>query len=182
MGEGTTEKALGVIEKHMSEEQIESSLTYGGNIKKSLMWIVAFTTAMNLALLVALMTIFVLERDILYFFAGSVPLILFVCFSSILLNAIALKKRLKEWLIDAVELQCNCVYAEGSVIKNNGDCKISVFFEYNGEMHNKTSGKNKQNPILPLTDGYNRLNKKYVGREFMILYSPKYDEVMIPKQ
>lgn len=166
----------------MSEEQIETSLSYGGNPKKGLMFIVVLTIIMNIVLLAAMIAVFVVEKDFSYFYTIIIPLLFLVCFLIIFLRAIALKRCIKEWLKDAIELQCRCDYALGSIVKNNGDCKISVIFEYNGETHIKSSGRNNKNPFLLFTDGYNGINKKYIGRTFNILYSPKYDEIMIPKQ
>ena len=40
----------------------------------------------------------------------------------------------------------------------------------------------KQNTFLSKIDGYNAVYKKYVDRNIKILYSPRYDEVMIPEQ
>ncbi len=46
----------------------------------------------------------------------------------------------------------------------------------------RRSGSKKQNTFLYQIDGYNAVYKKYVDRNIKILYSPRYDEVMIPEQ
>lgn len=52
----------------------------------------------------------------------------------------------------------------------------------NDNMRRNSCGSKKQNTFLYQIDGYNAVYKKYVDRNIKILYSPRYDEVMIPKQ
>lgn len=85
-------------------------------------------------------------------------------------------KSCKKWLNDAVEL-----YAKSNGIKKThfaftdiGMIKLKVSFEYNGNKIEKYSGSKQNN-------GFDRVFSNYSDKQIKIMYSPKYDEVMILK-
>ncbi|MDE6059517.1 MAG: hypothetical protein K2G44_05735 [Clostridia bacterium] len=92
-------------------------------------------------------------------------------------------KKVKKWLADAVELTAQSttlgdsfVWAAFFPMKTK---KIFVKFEYEGRVIRKESGKNKENSFFQ--QGYSAAFRKYADREIKILYSPKYDQVLIMK-
>ena len=108
------------------------------------------------------------------------------------------KKKIRLWLADAVLLDAYCyrsfddpsimnmrwsaVNQNDNMRRNSFGAKISVSFFYDNQQFVRRSGSKKQNTFLYQIDGYNAVYKKYVDLNIKILYSPRYDEVMIPEQ
>ena len=87
-------------------------------------------------------------------------------------------KEVKKWQVDAITLQAECVEKEDvSSIKSPRDFgkSIEILFFYENKPMIKKSGENK---IRDRSIAFN----KYVGKEITILYSPKYDEVMLLRE
>ena len=82
------------------------------------------------------------------------------------------KEKVAIWLEDAVELKA---YSVGLGLRQNGT-KIKVDFLFDG----KHCYKESTAKVFGGYDGYVNCFNKYVNRELKILYSPKYDEVVIP--
>lgn len=108
------------------------------------------------------------------------------------------QEKIRLWLADAVLLDAYCYrsFDDPSIMNmcwsavnqndnkrgNSFGAKISVSFFYDNQQFVRRSGSKKQNTFLYQIDGYNAVYKKYVDRNIKILYSPRYDEVMIPEQ
>ena len=125
---------------------------------------------------------------IILFFVGLL-LILYMLFN--ILKHKKLTKHIKEWLKDAIELEAYCKYIDNfKVMGQPTQVKIQVEFKYNGKKITKLSGdelyhecKNSMYPINKYSTrtGYDWFFKKFADREIKILYSPKYDQVLILK-
>ncbi len=57
--------------------------------------------------------------------------------------------------------------------------KITVNFEYNGEKYTRSSG---QYGKTMLKNGYDKVFNNYVNKEILILYSPKYNQILLIKE
>jgi len=89
------------------------------------------------------------------------------------------RKEILVWLEDAIELTA---YSERIGVWTplfQSLVKIQVYFEIDGNMHTQIS---KGKPIGGIThNGYHNLWKKYADRKINIIYSPKYDQVIVLK-
>ena len=90
-----------------------------------------------------------------------------------------LKREIKIWLEDAIQLvanvkQLDCCMSMPIFPKA---VKIQVEFKFNGKKCFKVSSTK----ICGLPQGYSSIFNKYINRKINILYSPKYDEVLILK-
>ena len=107
----------------------------------------------------------------------------------IILKNARLTKRIKEWLKDAVEIDAYCKYIDNfKVMGQPTQIKIQVEFKYNGKKIKKLSGDeryNEGNSSMNLINkystktGYDWFFKKFADRQIKILYSPKYDQVLL---
>lgn len=90
------------------------------------------------------------------------------------------RKTVLSWLEDAVELKAVTKEISRQLGEIIVPCvKIQVDFYYGDKLHRQFSdGKRDRFDDWP---GYLALWKKYADREIDILYSPKYDEVMVLK-
>lgn len=106
----------------------------------------------------------------------SVPTLLLV----ILLKNTQHMKRILLWMEDAVELSAfSRKVGETRTSFNPQIYKIQVEFTYNGKLlHQESTCK----PIGGGTEiGYHRIWKDYLDKKIDILYSPKYEQVMVLK-
>lgn len=92
---------------------------------------------------------------------------------------------IKKWLKDAVLLPAQAMELgriENGIIYRT-KIKISIKFFYNEQkIIQKSGAKNKiKENLFYINVGYDAIFLKYIDREIKILYSPKYDEVMILK-
>lgn len=111
------------------------------------------------------------------FFFFGVPLL----FLFIFLKNEKIKKQILKWSDDAIE-----VYAHSKCVGEQDDprpfvfgvqyAKIQVTFELDGKHYTKMSGKTGR---LGTDDGFSRLWLKYRDRAIRIMYSRKYDQVIV---
>ena len=86
---------------------------------------------------------------------------------------------INSWLQDAVPLKANCICV-ATDLQPNGVLpfeiyKIKVNFKYNGKHYSKQSENDGWHK------GFSPIWHKFVGKDIDILYSPKYDQVLILK-
>lgn len=81
------------------------------------------------------------------------------------------------WLEDAVQLAAYSkkIGEVRSGVLHSLSIRIEVRFQYDGKVHKKQSDAK----VCGLPRGYVGWYNQYADREIIILYSPKYDEVMI---
>ncbi len=101
-----------------------------------------------------------------------------------LFTGIQMNIRIKLFQKDGVELTAISSMPENGVVFDQDACKVKlrVEFFYQGEKHVQVSGEKW--PYVKIISGleglgYHKVFKNYEGREINILYSPKYDEVLI---
>lgn len=114
------------------------------------------------------------------------PGIVLPIFIYILIKHYRLCAKVKLWIEDAVECWADSITLDSQVppwIGNRRVFKIQVKFIYQGKKLIKNSGNAKKKGIYnTLYDGYDSVFKKYTNRKIKILYSPKYDQVLILKE
>lgn len=127
---------------------------------RALIGAIVFTFMVMIVFIVA----FVLDHDY-ELLAASIVFYLFgiVLMALVLAEKIKPHKEIEKWMQDAIEYDVQCT----SVEKNGKKDAICVKFDYNGRT------------ITKVSNGCSRYYTKCVGKEIKILYSPKYDEVMI---
>lgn len=104
---------------------------------------------------------------VLFFLSGSI----------ILLKSIFLKRKICLWMKDAVALKAYSQKFETRAsfpTFNFHYIKIFISFSYNKQKKKRYSGDKRHS-------GYDTVFYRYADKEIDILYSPKYDEVMILK-
>ena len=90
-----------------------------------------------------------------------------------------IKAKVKMWLSDAVVLKAHSIKTgEYKSLFSLNACTIDVEFSFDGLSHVKSSDIKTFGGKI----GYLTTFEKYADREIEIVYSPKFDEVLIPKQ
>ena len=88
-------------------------------------------------------------------------------------------RNINSWLNDAVHLKANCICVAKDFQPNGmfplDIYKIKVNFKYNGKHYSRVSENDGWQK------GYSTIWNKFAGRSIDILYSPKYDQVLILK-
>lgn len=162
----------------MSKYKVEATLRYGRNMPKYVvnLCIISIVLGCVMIILSIVCAIIYLEIDLL--FVLFFPIIEIICIASLLKYMIIVKKEIALWIEDAYLLDGYCKRTAGSIEKLDGAINISITFEYNGVKMTKMSGSNSHNYNY-VKDGYAKWFRKYENKRLKILYSPKYDEVMI---
>lgn len=107
---------------------------------------------------------------------GTLTFISFLAFIFIKNKKLVIKVR--PWLEDAVEIKAiSKKIGENRLGIQPRATKIQIKFTWNGIQHRKESTAK----VFGGMEGYVSWFNKYVDKEIAILYSPKYDEVMIIK-
>ena len=163
----------------MKKLKIESSLEYG-RIYNGI-WTLFFYFSFVLGGLVAigLVAIAIYENNMLYLL-GEWFLILFC---SILIWMIIkyrkINKKIDLWITDAVELNATCKCIDKDFGGTRTLYRIMVRFYYNDAPIIRKSGDCRNENVK---SGFDRVFRKYLDKKIKILYSPKYDQVLILKQ
>ena len=185
-------------------KQIAGTLKYGqfdGTKRKYIIsTYIAFTT-LFVAGMIALLTVLIIDYvdtttvteptafvpEIIFCILGF--MLLPIIFLFLILRNEKIRKEIKLWLQDAVELGAFCEI----LLSDHTDtplldaifslppskAKIRVKFKYNGKHYSKDSGyKNKNGEFK---NDYQAVWVKYADKSINILYSPKYDEVIVLK-
>lgn len=195
-----------ITENRITENEIRATLSFGKNIAKSKFVAATIALVLSLLCLYASGILTIIDADTVL--KKVIFAILMVICTCIVLPVICVyanrKLKIKLWLKDAVMLDAKCVrtYDDPNVVNRRGisrlfvvsdqnysdvvkdtyGIKIAVSFEYNGQQMSRISGHKKNKKLFNLLDGYDTAYKKFAGRDIKILYSPRYDEVMIPEQ
>ena len=100
-----------------------------------------------------------------------------------MLSYLRIRKIVNVWKEDAVEIGAWAIEKDRNRINLILRIKISLEFYYNGKKYVKESGEKNdmQQDLIYYAPGYDSVYRKYVNRDIRILYSPKYDQVMILK-
>jgi hypothetical protein len=111
--------------------------------------------------------------------AGNIlDLAIFTFCLVVVLHGYKLKKKIRLWLEDAVELKAYAKKQDDYTEFIKPSAKISVHFKINGKKYSRVSeGKSGSLP-----KGYHGIWTKYADKEIDILYSPKYDQVLVLKK
>lgn len=127
--------------------------------------------------------IIALIEDSRLFLVFSLCVLMAFCFAAVIIINHKNCLRVKEWLKDSVKLKAYAKTLDESKVYSGfiplKATKIIVTFVYNGKHISKMSGK--QDSAISRFNGYSSALEKYVNREIDIMYSPKYDQVMILK-
>jgi len=121
---------------------------------------------------------------LVFFIIGAVGFSISVIVSAVLLSRYEkIRKEILKWSEDAVELYAysKCVGEQESsepFIFNVVCAKIEVTFKLDDKKYKRLSGKTGR---LGTDDGFLRLWLDYRDREIRIMYSPKYDQVIVLK-
>ena len=173
----------------MKKYKIEATLRYGKYTSKSAYGFAWFSLVLSIVGIVVFVLAYIWDRERIYIvtlFILPIPLLIASVWIVIVHGKIM--KQIAEWQLDAVELEAKCIKAYGFTTLLNGHpssmsvpklgtAKIEVSFIYKEKAVKKVSGDpNKQYNAL---NGYDKIFAKYENKRLRILYSPKYDEVMI---
>lgn len=92
-------------------------------------------------------------------------------------------KEVKLWLQDAVEI--NAVTSQAEVYKSVAMLtpitlyKLQVDFDYNGQHYSVQSKNEYKIKFDSPPTGFHKIWERYINKNVKIMYSPKYDEVML---
>lgn len=156
-------------------DKILASLKYGRIWRKGVfLWYSMFVFGF-FALCYSFVFLFGNERDLVGFIGSLCCFVVFSCTALyiIIKNFINVKK-CREWMEDAVVLSATTKGIK-KPLPSFTDIflrKLEVSFKYEGKRYVKYSGTKQSN-------GYDRVFSRFVDKEISILYSPRFDEVMI---
>jgi len=165
----------------MQLSNIDASLSHGLFVAGKKMSFLCFAT--SLLLLLPLLTIIMLiipgieweRKMIIALVMGN---LLFISLFILIINLIAgykkLEKKVVLWLEDAIRLRALTMRLD-KVSLAYKPFQIQVNFEFDGRMYQRVSAPGN------VIKGYHKIFSRYGDREINILYSPKYDEVLIIK-
>lgn len=165
----------------MTERKIRATLAYGENISTWKLILLLGTIVFCMCGTILLFVIALDENSVEGMIFSVVPLIMLCVFLMMLIAYNKHRKKISLWLRDAVLLDAKCNKYDNSRGVNGG-IKISISFTYNDKHLVRTSGTQNFHPYNHFADGYSNTYRIFVGKDIKILYSPKYDEVMIPYQ
>lgn len=164
----------------MKLSDIDASLEYGWNYSKKLMVWIYICFFMGILFPLISLGVFFTEPasddDIILVIAMNiVGGVVLVFFGALLLYKMLLNKKMKEWITDAIEMHAYAQKLDDRrlILKAT---KIQVKFCLQKKWYTKVSGNGKW-----YRQGYSTIFTKYADRKINILYSPKYDQVMILK-
>lgn len=170
----------------MALSNIEASLSCGNFLSKKQLGFLYIS--MVICLIMPLLTLILIiipqvEWDSKLILTMTLVNIIFLSFLGVMIYVKVkndkIKKKIIMWLYDAVELKAYCKKVDENRLGIQPKAvKIQVKFEYN----NKTYSRESTAKIFGGQQGYLSIYKKYVNKKIRILYSPKYDEVMILKE
>lgn len=177
--------------------RINASLKYGKYFTGKYLFFMYYTFTLTIIATVFTIILMILSPFNAEIYDSLIPLII-LFFVGLLLTLYMLfnifkhkklTKRIKEWLKDAVEIDAYCKYIDNfKVMGQPTQIKIQVEFKYNGKKIKKLSGDeryNEGNSSMNLINkystktGYDWFFKKFADRQIKILYSPKYDQVLL---
>lgn len=195
-----------ITENRITENEIRATLSFGKNIAKAKFVVAMVALVVSLLCLYASGILIIVNADTVGEMVGfAILLIAFSCiFIPVMCSIVIRRSKIRLWLKDAVLLDAGCkrTYDDPNVVNRRGisrlfvvsdqnysdvvkdtyGIKIAVSFEYNGQQISRISGHKKNKKLFNLLDGYDTAYKKFAGRDIKILYSLRYDEVMIPEQ
>lgn len=166
------------VKKKMN--RVAASLEHGRILSKK--WITFLHAIIFLALiLIAGIIAIGITENVMALFALIFPVLIITIFVFLIVKDFLLKKKLKMCLYDAVELNATTskvgtyrYYMGGTMYK------IRVKFNFNGKTITRNSGKQcVESNSYSTKAGYDEVFKKFVDRQIKILYSIKYDQVLI---
>lgn len=164
--------------------KVEASLKYGTSLSKKLivLYYISLLLSLTIALICAIPLIIFSDRllkesDIIVCFiiVFSFDLILFLFSFWVILHDKKIKKKISLCLEDGIETIAFVRNANENYITYKKN-QVEASFFINSKQYVRYS--NLGNPIL----GYSKFFLKYVGKMVMIIYSPKYDDVLFLKQ
>lgn len=128
----------------------------------------------------------IIDKDYALIMIVIIVLAFIVIYICLLIYLNKQKKQVKTWLEDADIVLLDAECGKSFDCLRYGGIRVAVTFVFNGQTIIKLSGNQKfscmgENWYKPKGGnirGFNNL----VGKKIKILYSPKYDEVLIPSQ
>ena len=166
--------------------KIDALLEYGEIFSFTLMFFVYFMFILGVGGIILTLCIAVIEKE--YIVLSILPFFLLGIVSSVFIFLMHRKQisRAKKFLFDAVELSAKTKMLDSSYAQNGffrvPITKIAVEFNYDGTNIVRHSGlKEYKGGLRNNKGGYNKVFNKYANRQIQILYSPKYDQVLILK-
>lgn len=169
-----------------NNNEIIATLKYGKVISKKVMILLWGMMSILLAFLAFFIAETIIDKDYVVIMILIVIFVFIVIYVCLLVYLNKQKKQIKTWLEDAdiVLLDAECEKSFDCL--RYGGIRIAVTFVFNGQTITKLSGNQKfsfmVNDYNKPKSGYIKGFNNLVGKKIKILYSPKYDEVLIPIQ
>lgn len=168
----------------MKKYSIAASLEYGRYFSK--WWVVFFYVGLFLSSIgFAIFILLAIEEANTVFLLGLfLPGLMSLASLYLIINNHKLAIKIKLWLKDSVELNAKSTeidaYKYSAGISKVDKRKIRIIFVFNGKKIIKISGKPGYNRVFYNTKaGYEGIFKKFANKSIKILYSEKYDQVLI---
>ncbi len=163
-------------------QQVESTLRYGRNMPLHIVITGILAILLSCIMLILLIVFIIIDRELSLLLALFFPSIAIVGCSIFMEYIVRAKKAIALWKEDAVELEGYCIRAKNSKVKINGAIQISITFKYGEKNITRISGYREGKEDFNCNIGYAKWFKRYDNKYVKILYSPRYDEVMILKE
>ena len=169
----------------MDKRKIVATLSYGKVPSKFMVGV--FTTMLigSIILIPIIIIMLIAEKQYQFLIISIFAILLGVFLSGyFLFHCYKIKNKIKLWKQDAILLKAKSkIVAEQWVpsygIIGSKVAKISVTFKYEGKRIKMVSGEQGEKDLFHSKAGFDELFKEYGDREIDILYSPRFNQVMI---
>lgn len=169
--------------KKLPNKNSVESLEYGLVLSSGLlavMYVILCVLVLAISTLIVIMIL--VPESMIYGLVAIICALIVLC---VLIYVIVyhhkLRSKIERWLRNAIP--CNAVCNRDSSISMpyapmRTGTKLRVEFEYDGKTLVRLSGRRSEGTK---TSGYSWVFNKYVNRKIIVLYSPIYDQVLLPK-
>ena len=163
-------------------KEIAGTLSFGAIYTGWVKWLMISMFVCCVALIIY-GCIVALALDSEMFILSAIAAFFAICFFVPIVINFKNCKKIKEYLKDAVKLNAFAraigTSSTSTLVFRQRTTKLAVSFKYNNKTVVRESGK--KDVTFSAINGYSALFNKYADRELTILYSPKYDEVILLK-
>lgn len=170
----------------MKKRRIVATLAYGKIFSPMIMTMFIVMLFCGV-MLIPLLIVFAILRNEYLLLLGLLLSVLCIFLSVYaIVHHIRIKREINLWKQDAVLLMAKSKIIEEKTVYDRGipqgkEAKVSVKFQYNENKLKHVSGEKIKKDIFHSYKGFDSIFLKYGDCEIDILYSPRFDQVMILK-
>lgn len=161
-------------------QHVVASLEYGRVWPKKMDYFWYFTIFISLVCLGLFIAITIVFKELLYLCILIMPCLLLPVSVWFLIHTNKLKRLIKLWLEDAVPIETRTKTVDTYFTFRDFSKSIKIDFKFKGKRITRYSGKrDNKSSGFNSSSGYDSIFIRLADKEVTILYSEKYDQVLI---